>query len=150
MPQLLSRVRTPTNDLDTALEKNAKTAPIVRPGEALQAAQPTPGEKSRKAVYPCMQGMGTAAVSAYAQHVCGAHLSVGLAKTAYCIRQSALCTRDDPSRCRQQARPRAVTTLLGSPRAASAPKIAGLPDHRREKSGRTPCKERAKFRRGLM
>ena len=89
MPQLLSRVRTPTNDLDTALEKNAKTAPIVRPGEALQAAQPTPGEKSRKAVYPCMQGMRTAAASAYSQRVCEAHLSVGLAKN--CLLYQAKC-----------------------------------------------------------
>ena len=124
MPQLLSRVRTISDDLDAALVKNAKTAPIVRHGEALQAAQPTPGEKSRKVAYPCMQGMGTAAVSAYSQRVCEAHLSVGLAKTAYCVRQSALCARDVPSRCRQQALPRAVATLLGSPRAACAPEMA--------------------------
>ena len=44
MPQLLSSVRTPTNDQDTALVKPAKTAPTVRHGEAPQAAQPTPGE----------------------------------------------------------------------------------------------------------
>ena len=58
MPQLLSRVRTPTNDQDTALVKPAKTAPTVRHGEAPQAAQPTPGEKVVRSAGPtCRWGL---------------------------------------------------------------------------------------------
>ncbi len=91
-----------SNDLDTALVKNAKTAPFVHHGVAPQATHPMPREQSSKIMYPCMQGAGTAAVSAYSQRVCEAHLSVGLSKTAYCVRQSASCTGDDPSSSRQQ------------------------------------------------
>ena len=78
MPQLLSRVRTRTNDKDTALEQTAKTAPTVHHRVAPQATHPTPGEKSPNKWYPCMQGKDKAAVSAYSQYYCEAHLTVGL------------------------------------------------------------------------
>ena len=42
---MLSRVRTISNDLDTAQVKTAKTAPVVLHGVAPQATHPTPGEK---------------------------------------------------------------------------------------------------------